>query len=126
MKKTDPGFKPPWKRFGMHREERWSLVVMLQEQRKSFMLLNNEDFDKDIEEKLEPDNPAHQIIALTRQLALITGGILDAFLVKFLGVTPIELKAWNDRIAAGKPPVGVRDHQKPTEPLIAKPPKEKQ
>ena len=126
MKKNDPGFNPPWKRFGFHREERASLTVMLQELRVSFMQLDNKEFDKYISEKLNPDDPAHRIIAFTRQNSLIASAILVGFLEKFLGVTPIELKVWDDRIAAGKPPVGVRDHQKPAEPLIAKPPKEKQ
>jgi len=122
MKKNDSGFNPPWKRFGMHREDRWSLVAVLQELRKSHMLLNYQDSDDVITNELGPDNPIYQIITLTRQNSLITSGILIAFLEKFLGVTETELKVWDDRIAAGKPPVGVRDHQKPAEPLISKPP----
>jgi len=111
MKKRKSFTTPPWKRFGLSSQDRAIFAVMCQEARRAFLLLDNREFDKFIAEEFDPDDPRDQMLQLTRQMALINGGLITAFMERFLGVTPEELRRWNKATAEGRSPVGVEDHR---------------
>jgi len=100
MKKRKSFTTPPWKRFGLSGQDRAVFAVMCQEARRAFLLLDNREFDKFIAEEFDPDDPRDQMLQLTRQMALINGGLITAFMERFLGVTPEELRRWNRAITS--------------------------